>query len=119
MTANAALTMATEPPLTGDDNALLETVSFKPAFAQTVNTQPELPPVIAYEANNILLAASGDNYPYNNQFDPADASAGYGLDYNANLGDQFNAFDATAPLNFDDFVDGPYDFDVNQFINSF
>jgi hypothetical protein len=81
------------------------------------NTEWELDPTVAYEANNVLLATSEDSYPYNFQFDVADAVAGFGLDFNPNQGDEFNAIDMTQTFDFDNFFNNQYDAAANQFFN--
>jgi hypothetical protein len=53
--------------------------------------------------NNCLLAASGDSYPFNDQFEPEDLTAELGLFFEPNDGDEFNAFDASEFLDTNSF----------------
>jgi hypothetical protein len=111
--------MTAEPMVTGNDNTLIGAADFEPALAEEFASQHSADPIVTYEANNMLLTASADEYPYNNQFEPQDAADGYGLYYDANGGDQFNAFDVNAPFNFDNYINDQYNLNLNGYTNSF
>jgi hypothetical protein len=58
--------------------------------------------------NNALLAASEDNYPFISQFGPDDADAGVGLFFDPSNANQFESYDMSE---FIDFNEGSYGFE--------
>lgn len=110
--------MAANPDVAVDNNTFVDAASFGPLLAQTnaTESEQETNPIVDYETNNILLATAGDVFPFNNQFDNADLTAGFGLYYDPNAGDEFNAFEAHQSFNINDFID-PYDVDMSQYAN--
>lgn len=114
MTGHASLTMAAQPSSSGTHESVLDHTSFAPAIPGKLTSQQEVAPVISYETNNVLLETSQDMYPYNQQFDSEDARAGYGLFFDANDGDQFASFDASIPIDFQQYLNNDYDNGFDQ-----
>jgi hypothetical protein len=115
--------MAAEPVVSGNDNTIIgagdfSADDFEPAPTEELVGEYITAPVVAYEGNNYLLAASEDSYPYNNQFEPEDTATGFGLHFDVNSGDQFNAFDANAPFSFDEFINYQYNLNLNGYMNT-
>jgi hypothetical protein len=128
VTSGVAIAMAAEPASAEHAMLPLDTTSSTPASVEHDSAEADPIPVVAYEANNVLLTTSNDSFPFNWQFDSQDTAAGFGLSYDANQGDEFNAIDVSQGLDIDelfnatfaaaanqyDFEGDQFDFDVNQ-----
>jgi hypothetical protein len=104
-----ALAMASAINVVGNDNITPTftsdlTYNFAPAQNESsVQLDESTAALLEIEENNILLAASGDSFPFNDQFDPEDLSAGLGLFFDPNDGEQFESFDMASFIDTDEF----------------
>jgi len=64
---------------------------------------------LEYHENNILLAASGDQHPFNYQFNPVDDAEGNGLLFDPTNAGEFESFDMTQFIDFNDSTYGVTD----------
>lgn len=119
------LTMTAEPAINviGNENVVsngsLTSHDSEVMPADDYDLEDSSAPLVAFEANNILLAATGEEFPFNNQFEPKDATAGYGLFYDVNGGDMFGAIDVDAPFDFDTFINEGFGFNDNSHMDIF
>jgi hypothetical protein len=60
-------------------------------------------PFIEIEQNDLLLHESGEAYPYDNQFQPTSLPTDFGLSFDPNHGEQFEAFEVGSYIDTDAF----------------